>query len=157
MKALEKLKRKILLGVVVGLFLEFFAILLLLFLTGEINYPKLFFVSILTTIVVTIAAYLITKYRLILPIEDIKNALVEISTGNLDLKIDTKSDEIKDLAESISKVVIKFNNIIDNIFNTVNRTVDAVDKIRQVSFITVQSSTKQSDETVQIATATQGR
>ncbi|MGC8769537.1 MAG: hypothetical protein ACP5Q2_09565, partial [Calditerrivibrio sp.] len=118
MKALEKLKRKIILGVVAGLFFEFFAILLLLFLTGEINYPKLLFVSILTAIVVTIVAYLITKYRLILPLEDIKDALEEISTGNLALKIDQKSDEIKDLTESISKITTKFNEIIDNIFNT---------------------------------------
>ncbi|MGC9062936.1 methyl-accepting chemotaxis protein [Calditerrivibrio sp.] len=155
MKALEKLKRKIILGVVAGLFFEFFAILLLLFLTGEINYQKLLFFSILTAIVVTIVAYLITKYRLILPLEDIKNELEEISTGNLALKIDQKSDEVKDLTESISKITTKFNEIIDNIFNAVNMTIDAVDKLRQVSFIAVQSATKQSDETVQIATAAQ--
>lgn len=155
MNAIIKLQKKIVVGVFAGLLMEFLAILLLMTFTREINIYKMTLVSIITAILVTLVAYYLTKYRLIIPLSEIETLLEDISRGKLNVKIDFKSEELKALSNAISKITEKFNSIIDGIFDSANKTVDAVDKLRQVSFITVQSTSKQAGESIQIASAAQ--
>nr|WP_303265150.1 HAMP domain-containing sensor histidine kinase [Thermoanaerobacterium sp. CMT5567-10] len=64
-----------------------------------------FFLMLLICIVVIIIMSIIMSKRLTKPIEDLKNAAQNIASGNLDVKLDVKTnDELEDLAMSMNSM-----------------------------------------------------
>lgn len=119
---------------------------------GEYPYHISMPITVLVTFFFALAAYKIIRLPLKRTIENLK----EVATGNLSLEVDRKmiqrNDELGIIAQSVSKLSKKFNEIISGIQKNFDTISTMGDQIKQTSSDIAQSAALQAGNLEEIST-----
>ncbi len=109
----------------------------------------------LTAILLILAGFVLFKL-IIRPIENISHKIIAVGKGDLGVSVDYRSNnEIGDIARNFNKMVLSFDDIINQILISSAEVVSAIDILQERAEQTTKGAQEQHEQTTQAATATE--
>ncbi|MCI4625010.1 MAG: methyl-accepting chemotaxis protein [Candidatus Magnetoovum sp. WYHC-5] len=122
----------------------------------SINYTlkKMLFQGTFIMAIAMIIVYYLVKKLAIMPIRNIRTVIGRVASGDLNVKAKVESsDDIGMLAMSLNQMVLSFNNMITQIFDSSQKVVSSANILNASSSKTVEGVNHQVEQASQIATA----